>query len=345
MADRPLRIGIMGFGLIGRHLYKLASETDDVVIPVVSDVAEPDTLHYLLRTQDRRAPLDVRLRNRHLEVERFSTRILQAAGPESLAWDAFDVDAVVEATGKYASPAGMQAHLDSGAPRVFLSNLPESTVDRLAVSGINLGEIEADDRTVSAGSATTCAFAYVMRALASQFRIRACAMTAIRSYSSDQALQDRATGRPRRSRSAAENIIPNDNQTPRWIESLMPELRGRLMGTALNVPVQKGGLLDCTFMLDADDAGADDINKALEAFASTYPVLAGTCNDPIVSSDVVGTTQSGIFDLPSTLKAGRHTIKTLTWYDTAVPQASRILEVIRAYGELDRHGTRPGANE
>jgi glyceraldehyde 3-phosphate dehydrogenase len=344
MADRPLRIGIMGFGLIGRNLFRLAAQSDDVVIPVVSDVAEPETLHYLLRTHDRRSPTDVRLRNRHLEVSRFSTRILQAAGPEALAWDAFDVDAVVESTGKYASPAGLQAHLDSGAPRVFLSNLPVSSIDRLVISGINGHEIDASDRAISAGSATTCAFAYVLRAL-SKFPIRACAMTAIRSYSSDQALQDRATGKPRRSRSAAENIIPNENQTPLWLEGLMPEFKGKLCGTALNVPVQKGGLLDTTFMLEGEQATHDDINEAFEAFAGMHPKLAGVCRDPIVSSDVAGTTSSAIFDLSGTMKAGRRTIKTLTWYDTGLPQAHRIMDVIRAYTDLDRHGIRPGANE
>jgi glyceraldehyde 3-phosphate dehydrogenase len=345
MADRPLRIGIMGFGLIGRTLYKLATQTDDVVIPIVSDVAEPETLHYLLQAHDRRSRLDVRLRNRHLEVPRFSTRVLQAAGPEALAWDAFDVDAVVEATGKYATPAGMRAHLDSGAPRVFLSNLPTSEIDRVALCGVNLDTIDAADRRISAGSATTCALAYVLRALAPRFHIEACAMTAIRAYSSDQALQDRATTTPRRSRSAAENIIPNENQTPRWIETIMPDFKGRLTGTALNVPVQKGGLLDATFMFEGGDVNIDEVNAALEQFANTHPRLAGTCRDPIVSSDVVGTSTSAIFDLPSTMRAGHRTVKTLTWYDTAVPQANRVLDVIRAYAELDRHGTRPGANE
>jgi glyceraldehyde 3-phosphate dehydrogenase len=338
MADRPLRIGIMGFGLIGRHLYRLAAASDDIVIPVVSDVAAPETLHYLLGIRSRNAPLAVQLRNRHFEVERFSTRVLQAAGPEALAWDAFDVDFVIEATGKYATPEGMQAHLDSGAPRVVLSNLPTSEIDRLAVPGVNLETIDAKDRKISAGSATTCAMAYVLRALAPQVKLRACTITAIRSYSSDQALQDRAMSTPRRSRSAAENIIPNENHSPRWLERIMPGLHGRLSGTALNVPVQKGALLDTTFVMEDEDITPEQINHCFEQFAGNNPQLASTCTDPIVSSDVVGTSQSAIFDLPSTMKAGRRTVKTLTWYDVGVPQAHRILEVVRAYAAVDRGG-------
>ncbi len=337
MAEKPLRIGIMGFGLIGRCLYQLAAESEDLEIPVVSDVAAPESLHYLLQAHTR-GSLDVRLRGRHLETTRFATRVLQGAGPESVPWDAFGVDAVVEATGKYASPEGMQTHLNSGAPRVFLSNLPESSIDRLVVPGINLDQIDAQDRKISAGSATTCAFAYVLRALSQRFAFRAGTMTAIHSYSSDQALQDRAGSTPRRSRSAAENIIPNFNATPRWVERLMPEFAGKFTGTALNVPVQKGGLLDATFTLADGDATSDDINDALEAFAGDHPDLASVCPDPIVSSDVLGTTQSAVFDLPGTTKTMPHMAKTLTWYDTGVPHAHRIAEVIRAYAALDRAG-------
>jgi glyceraldehyde 3-phosphate dehydrogenase len=216
---------------------------------------------------------------------------------------------------------------------VIYATLTSDPPDRVLVPGINMAEANAADRMVTAGSATTNAFALLLDALDGAFGVEYASMTTIHAYTSDQPLQDYAQGDARRSRSAAENIIPNSNESAAWVERLLPRFAGRLTGSALNVPVQHGSLLDVNAVLRADGVTAEAINEAMRAAAAERPGLIGVTEDPIVSSDVIGSRASLLFDARATQRAGKRLVKTLAWYET-LGHACRVLDVVRAYAAL-----------
>jgi glyceraldehyde 3-phosphate dehydrogenase len=162
-------------------------------------------------------------------------------------------------------------------------------------------------------------------------------MTTVHAYSSDQSLQDYAHEDFRRSRSAAENIIPNNNESARWVEMVLPKFAGKLSGYALNVPVQQGSLLDLNCVMQDGNVTAKQVNEAMRAAAADHPILIGMTDDPIVSSDVIGCRQSLLFDSRATLKAGKRMIKVLAWYES-LGHACRVLDVVRHYSRLDGIG-------
>jgi glyceraldehyde 3-phosphate dehydrogenase len=165
-------------------------------------------------------------------------------------------------------------------------------------------------------------------------------MTTVHAYSSDQSLQDYAHEDFRRSRSAAENIIPNKNESARWVELVLPKFAGKLSGYALNVPVQRGSLLDLNCVMQDGNVTVDQVNDVMRAAAATHPALIGVTDDPIVSSDVIGCRQSLLFDSCATIKAGKRMVKVLAWYES-LGHACRVLEVVRHYRRLDGIGGEP----
>lgn len=336
MSNQKLRLGMMGFGHIGRQIYHLATESDDIEIAAVSDIGKPEILHYLLDT-DSIEGIENTVQGNYLENSKFKTRMLQTDRPEEVPWDVFDVDCVVDATGKFETRADMEAHLGNGAQRVLLATLPDEDIDRLVIQGINEDSARAEDRMVSVGSPTTGALALVLKVLSDKFAVESASMTTVHAYTSDQPLQDYAGKDFRRSRSAAENIIPNTVESPQWIEKIMPQFAGKLSGHALNVPVQKGSLLDLNVIFADEGFSAEDINQTMREATDRYPGIIGIVEDPIVSSDVIGNRHSVLFDTRGTLKAGRRIAKTLSWYES-LGHACRVLDVVRQYAEIDRMG-------
>ena len=336
MHNGRIRVGIMGLGQIGRHLYHVALEGEDVEIVAVADIGKPEVLEYLLRSDGIEEPA-CKLQNNYLINEKFRTRMLQIARPEEVPWDVLNVDCVVDATGRYRRRRDMEAHLRAGAPRVILASLPAEPIDRIVIPGINEAAASSADRMISAGSATTNAFALLLHSLDRALGVDCASMTTVHAYSSDQSLQDYAHEDFRRSRSAAENIIPNNNESARWVELVLPRFAGKLSGYALNVPVQQGSMLDVNCVLHSDTVTVEQINAAMRAAAAAHPARIGVTDDPIVSSDVIGCRQSLLFDSRATLKAGKRIVKALAWYES-LGHACRVLEVVRHYGSLDGDG-------
>src|SRR5215471_13052650 len=336
MRNGQIRVGIMGLGQIGRHLYHLALETDDIEIVAVADIGKPDIIEYLLNS-DIKDELRCRLTDNYLVNDKFRTRMFQLARPEEVPWDVIGVDCVVDATGRYRQRRDMEGHLRAGAKRVILASLPADPVDRVVIPGLNQRQAEASDKMVSAGSATTNAFALLLQTLDEALGVECASMTTVHAYSSDQSLQNYAHLDFRRSRSAAENIIPNSNESARWVEMVLPKFAGKLSGYALNVPVQRGSLLDVNCVMENSGITIDQVNNAMRSAAARNPELIGVTDDPIVSSDVIGCRQSLLFDSRATLKAGKRIIKALAWYES-LGQACRVLDVVRHYSKLDRNG-------
>jgi len=319
-------------GQIGRQLYHLALESDDLEIVAVADIGKPEVLHYLLQSDGVNEP-SCKLQAPYLISEKFRTRMLQLARPEEVPWDVFGVDCVIDATGRYRRRRDMEAHLRAGAQRVILASLPSEPVDRIVIPGINENDAAAADQMISAGSATTNAFALLLHALDQALGVERATMTTVHAYSSDQSLQDYAHEDFRRSRSAAQNIIPNNNESARWVETVLPKFTGKLSGYALNVPVQRGSLLDVNCVMQDGGVSVEQINEAMRAAAARRPEVIGCTEDPIVSSDVIGCRQSLLFDARATLKAGKRIVKTLAWYES-LGHAGRVLDVVRQYARF-----------
>ena len=267
MSDRKIRVGIMGLGQIGRHLYHLALEKDDIEIVAVADIGKPEIIEYLLKSDGVDEP-PCKLQDNYLINEKFRTRMLQLARPEEVPWDVMNVDCVVDATGRYRRRRDMEAHLRAGAKRVILASLPAEPIDRIVIPGINEGHATGADKMISAGSATTNAFALLLQSLDQALGVDCASMTTVHAYTSDQSLQDYAHEDFRRSRSAAENIIPNNNESARWVELVLPKFAGKLSGYALNVPVQRGSLLDVNCVMHDGTVTVDQVNDAMRAAAA-----------------------------------------------------------------------------
>jgi len=332
-SDR-IRVGLMGFGRIGRNFYRLTTESKDIEIAVISDVGNPEILHYLLQRDSIHGTFQypVNFKNDQLTMEdgRVS-KFIQGVAPGDVAWSDYGVDVVIDATGKYRTKAHMEAHLSAGAKRVIITTLPEDQVDRLVIVGINDDTIVADDKCISAGSTTTHVMALMMKILDEKFDIERAMMTTVHAYTSDQPLQDTVGSDFRRSRSAAENIIPNDTETPQWVETILPQFKGKLDGIALNVPVSNGSCLDLTTQFADSSITVEAVNNAAKEAARQMPEIIEVTEDPVVSSDVQGNRHSLVFDTKATMKTQGRLVKTISWYDNGWGHAARLLDLIRAY--------------
>ena len=328
-----IKLGLMGFGNIGRKLYSESLKNNNIEISAISDIGDPEILEYLLKAEFENTK-NVSLDSNYLINTNYRSRILSAFTPGEMTWDLFDVDFVVDATGKFNSPEYLDSHLNAGAKRVIISTLPSESIDRLVVFGINQDSINLEDRTISAGSSTLNALAYLLNSLL-PFGIDSVNMTTIHSYTSDQSLQDTVGADFRCSRSASENIIPNNSEAEKWIVKLFPELNDKINCNALNVPVQKGSMLDLSIAFVDDKVGIEDVNSAIIEASELYPDIIGITNDPIVSSDIIGDPRSLVFDVKATMKGGNSFVKVLAWYDNGHCHAMRILDVIKAYSKLE----------
>lgn len=329
----PVKIGLMGFGRVGRQIFQLALADRRFEVVAISDIGEPKTLHYLL-SKTVQGLVKVELAGNYLIWGDRRARLMPADHPNEIPWDVFDVDVVVDATGTFRRYAELVPHLENGAPRVITSALPEDEIDRVILFGVNDADSEAGDRVVSAGSASTTATALLLKSILSSWPIEQASMTSVHAYTSDQSLQDYAGPDIRRSRSGAENIIPNSTPAKQWVQRALPVIKDRFSAYALNVPVQVGSMLDVTLVLEHSGVELEAVNNLFEVVASEQPRFLQATRDPIVSSDVRGTTQSLIVDLDATMKAGNNMFKLIGWHET-LGHAQRILDVAGMYAGLD----------
>ena len=331
-----IKLGLMGFGQIGRMIYQLAQHQPDIEITAIADIGEPHILCYLLQAE-LNDPASFRLKGNYLVSPHYRSRMLRTDSPGEVPWDTFGVDLVIEATGQFRDRASLEAHLHAGSPRVLARTLPTELIDRIIVPGINESSINPDDRIISAGSATFGAAALLLQAVTEVAPVDSVSITSIHSYSSDQPVQDYAGSDYRRSRSAAENIIPNTHEAGNWLPNLLPHLEGRVTTSALNVPIQRGSLLDISLAFSDDSITVEAVNDAIRSASHSRPELVQVSEDPIVSSDVIGQSCTVLFDAPGTIKAGSRMIKLLGWYEN-LGHAARLLDVARLYTEMEAAG-------
>lgn len=331
-----IRIGLMGFGRIGRNVFRILYPREDIEIAAIVDIAEPVALEYLLKfdTVHGRFNEPVWISGDSMYVKGRQIRILQSRAPGDVNWKDLGVDIVVEATGQYRTRAILEKHLQMGASRVILTVPPRDEID-VVVMGVNDHVLTPATRIVSNASCTANALAPICKILNDAFGIDRAFMTTVHAYTNDQRLADVPHTEMRRSRAAAENIIPATTFSPMMVEKILPELAGKLDGMALNVPVPDGSNVDLVSLMKRP-VTAQEVNEVVKSAAATrYKNVVEFTDQPIVSSDVIGNDHSAIFDGLSTAVIGGNLLKTITWYDNGWGYATRVVELILKLAAFD----------
>ncbi|RKZ09918.1 type I glyceraldehyde-3-phosphate dehydrogenase [bacterium] len=333
-----MRVAINGFGRIGRSVYRILSQRDDVDVAVVNDLAANEGLAYLLRydTVMGEFPGEVKLVDGVLNAASQTTQMTAVANPADWDWKGAGIDYVIEATGVFRERAPLQQHLDAGAKRVILTVPAKDEIDATVVLGVNDDQLGPEHRIVSNASCTTNCLAPVAKVLHDNFSIVRGVMTTVHAYTNDQRLADVPHKDLRRSRAAAENIIPTTTGAARAVGMVLPELAGRLDGMAMRVPVPDGSVVDLVAVLEKSPS-ADDIRDAVQA-AAEGPMkgVLQYCTEPVVSSDIIGNAHSSIFDADSTQTGGANMVRILSWYDNEWGYSNRVVDLLVRLAEFDR---------
>ena len=332
-----IRIGIMGFGRIGRNVFRILYPRDDIEIVAIADVADPKALEYLLKfdTVHGRFQEPVWVTDGAMYAKGRQIRMLQRKAPGDVDWGAMGVDIVIEATGQFRRRELLEKHLQMGAKRVILTVPPRDEIDAIVVMGVNDHVLNENTRIVSNASCTANALTPILKILNDAFGVDRGFMTTVHAYTNDLRLADVPHSNKRRSRSAVENIIPTETWSPLAVERILPELKGKLDGMALNVPVPDGSNVDLVTMMSREVTAAEVNEVVRSAAASTFRSIIEYTDQPIVSSDVIGNPHSGMFDGLSTAVLGGNMLKTVTWYDNGWGYASRVVELISRLAELE----------
>jgi glyceraldehyde 3-phosphate dehydrogenase len=335
-----VRVGINGFGRIGRNFYRalLAQQeqgTADVEVVAVNDITDNATLAHLLKFDSilGRLPDDVSLEGEDSIV--VGTRKIKALevreGPAAMPWADLGVEVVVESTGLFTNAAKAKGHLDAGAKKVIIS-APATDPDITIVLGVNDDKYDGSQNIISNASCTTNCLAPVTKVLQDEFGIVKGLMTTIHAYTQDQNLQDGPHKDLRRARAAALNIVPTSTGAAKAIGLVMPELKGKLDGYALRVPIPTGSVTDLTVEL-SKAAGAEDINAAFKAAAEgRLKGILKYYDAPIVSSDIVTDPHSSIFDSGLT-KVIDNQAKVVSWYDNEWGYSNRLIDLVALVGK------------
>ena len=324
----PIRIGLVGFGRVGRSLFRLGYNRPGIEFAAVCDSADPQSLVYLLNnsTIEGRFKEEAALSGNYLVAGTQKARLLSESEPGHIPWDVLGADIVIECTGRHRTYSEMEKHLAAGAKLVILSTPALDDAIPTIVMGINDAAVTGRERIISAGSSSVHALALMARVLEEEVGIQHASMTTVHAYTGDQTLSDTARTGLRWSRSAAQNIIPNITWAPSVVEKIIPTLAGRMKGIALNVPVAAGSNIDLVAKL-ADPLSKEEVNALfLKASQGELKGLMSYTEEPIVSSDAVGDPNSVIIDATATLSMAGTMVKVLGWFDNGWAYANRMLE-------------------
>jgi glyceraldehyde 3-phosphate dehydrogenase len=327
-------VGINGFGRIGRNFLRAAREQgENIEVVAVNDLTDPEALVHLFKYDSimGRFPGEVTLDGDTMSVDGHEVKFLAEPDPAKLPWGELGVDVVVESTGRFTNGSKAKAHLDGGAKKVVLS-APGKEIDGTFVPGVNLDTYDAASMNiVSAASCTTNCLAPMAKILNDAFGIEHGLMTTIHAYTADQNLQDGPHSDLRRARAAALNMVPTTTGAAAAVGLVLPELKGKLDGFAVRVPVPTGSVVDLTF--DAQkEVTVESVNAAMkEAAEGPMKGIVKYTEDPIVSSDIQGDSISTIFDAPLTKVIGNQ-VKVIAWYDNEWGYTSRLVNVVSHVG-------------
>jgi glyceraldehyde 3-phosphate dehydrogenase len=337
-----IRVGINGFGRIGRLVFRILTErSEEFEVVGINDITDTRTLATLLKydSTHRRFKGEVAFDENHLIVNGRQIRALKVRDPAELPWADLGADVVVESTGLFTARAkdgkpGYDSHLKAGAKKVVLSAPAKDGADLTCVLGVNDDKLTSAMKCISNASCTTNCLAPVAKVLNEKFGIERGLMTTVHAYTNDQRVQDMPHADPYRARSAAQNIIPTTTGAASAVGLVIPELKGRLTGISLRVPISTGSVVDLTTQMKRP-VTKEEVNAAMKAAAEgpLKGILEYT-EDPIVSSDIIGDSHSSIFAGDWTQTVDGILLKVVSWYDNEWGYSCRTVDLIAKFGKM-----------
>ena len=333
-----MKIAINGFGRIGRSVFRILNSKPNVDVVAINDIFDKGALAYLLKydTVMGRFPETVSLEGDILKTESQSVKLVAEREPASLPWKEMGVDIVIESTGIFRTKTQLESHLTAGAKRVVLTVPAKDEIDYTVVLGVNDDGLKPEHRIVSNASCTTNCLAPMAKVLNDSFGIELGVINTIHAYTNDQRLADVPHSDWRRSRAAAENVIPTTTGAAKAVGKVLPELDGKLDGIAMRVPVPDGSVVDFNILLEKD-VTEDEVNEAVREAATTGPLknVLEYSTLPVVSTDIIGNPHSSIFDAPFTRVVDGNFVKTLNWYDNEWGYSNRVADLLGVLDQLD----------
>ena len=328
-----IKVAINGFGRIGRLVFRIMEEDPEFNVVAINDLTDPEQLAYLLKydTSHRKyLENDIKYDEDSIIVKGRKIKIYKEMNPENLPWKDLEIDAVYECTGKFTEKEKAEAHIKAGAKKVIIS-APAKGDLKTIVYGVNENIIDGQEKVISAASCTTNCLAPVVDILNKEFGIKKGYMTTVHAYTNDQSILDLAHpkgAKSRRGRAAAANIIPASTGAASALGKVIPELDGKLDGSALRVPVTTGSVVDLTLELNKK-VTIEEINEAFKKHANE---TIGYTEDPIVSSDIIGDTHGGVVDglLTDVLNTENgDLVKVVAWYDNEMSYSSQMVRTVK----------------
>ena len=333
-----MRVAINGFGRIGRSVFRILNQKENIKVVAINDIFDKAALAYLLKydTVMGRFSENVSLEGDMLNTESQSVKLIAERDPSCLPWAEMGIDILIESTGIFRQKSQLEMHLNAGAKRVILTVPAKDEIDYTVVLGVNDNGLKPDHRIVSNASCTTNCLAPMAKVLDSEFGIELGVINTIHAYTNDQRLADVPHSDWRRSRAAAENVIPTTTGAARAVGKVLPELNGKLDGIAMRVPVPDGSVVDFNIRLE-QDVTVDQINDAVRSASETGALknVLEYSTLPVVSTDIIGNPHSSIFDAPFTRVIGGNYVKTLNWYDNEWGYSNRVADLLEVLYNLD----------
>jgi glyceraldehyde 3-phosphate dehydrogenase len=334
------KIGINGFGRIGRNAFKLAFDRSDLEVVAVNDLTDTKTLAYLLKHDSNYGTYkyDVSHDDTGIIVNGEHIKVTAEKDPAALPWGDLGVELVIESTGRFTDKESAELHIAAGAKRVVISGPSKSEGVDTIVLGANEDKIEGASHIISNASCTTNSLGAVMAVLDAEFGVQKSLLTTVHSYTASQALQDAPAKDLREGRNAAENIVPTTTGAAIAVTKTLPQLEGKFDGLSIRVPTPVVSLSDVTVLLERD-ATVEDINAAFKKAAAEpyYKGILGVSEEPLVSRDYIGNSHSGIVDLLLTKVVGGNLAKIMVWYDNEWGYSNRLVELVADIGKTLHH--------
>ena len=327
-----MRVAINGFGRIGRSVFRILDQNKDIEVIAINDLSDQESLAYLLKydTIMGRFSGNVNIEKDILHTDNESVQMLSERDPAKLPWEDLNIDIVIESTGVFRTCSALETHLKAGAKKVILTVPAKDKIDNTVVVGVNEDTLKKEHRIVSNASCTTNCLAPMAKILDESFGIKQGVMNTVHAYTNDQRLADVPHSDLRRSRAAAENIIPTSTGAARAVGMVLPELNGKLDGIASRVPVPDGSVVDLFIELEKK-VTVQDIHDAVKVAAETERMknILYYSDSHIVSSDIIGNPYSSIYDSKCTkVKSGKY-VRTLNWYDNEWGYSNRVVDLIQ----------------
>ena len=327
-----MRVAINGFGRIGRSVFRILNQNDNINVVAINDLSNQDSLAYLLKYDTVMGKFDgnIKIEDGLMKTDNDSVQMLSEREPINLPWKDLDIDIVIEATGVFTKRSLLENHLKAGARKVLLTVPAKDEIDNTIVLGVNENSLKSNHRIVSNASCTTNCLAPMAKILDKEFGIKQGVMNTIHAYTNDQRLADVPHSDFRRSRAAAENIIPTSTGAARAVGKVLPQLQGKLDGIASRVPVPDGSVVDLFVELNKD-VSAEDINQVILSASNSERMknVLYFSKEPVVSSDIIGNPYSSIYDSKCTKVTSSRYVRTLNWYDNEWGYSNRVVDLIQ----------------